>query len=141
MLASKNQMKPSQQMIMIGNHAVDLSREALIDPSGAIVPLRPRAWLVLRFLALHAGRLVGKNELMDEVWADCEVTDDSLVQAVGDIRRAFGEAGRTALRTMPRRGYMLVADSRAGPTAHQAHAVSLGDRLRADASKRFVGRA
>src|SRR5260221_1511772 len=138
-------MKPSQQMILIGNHAVDLSREALIDASGSIVPLRPRAWMVLRFLALHAGRLVGKNELMDEVWADCVVTEDSLVQAVGDVRRALGDAGRTALRTLPRRGYMLVTDeSRPGIVTEDSSMdlppASIGDRLRAKASKRFVGR-
>lgn len=133
-------MKPSQQTIVIGNHAVDLSREALIDPNGLIVPLRPRAWLVLRFLALHAGRLVGKNELMDEVWADCEVTEDSLVQAVGDIRRALGEAGRTALRTLPRRGYMLVTDESRRATVPQERLVSIGDRLGGRARKRFVGR-
>src|SRR5258708_20824929 len=89
-------MKTSQQTIVIGNHAVDLSREALIDPNGSIVPLRPRAWMVLRFLALHAGRLVGKAELMDEVWADCEVTEDSLVQAVWVVCPALGRAGGTA---------------------------------------------
>lgn len=131
-------MTPSQT-IAIGNHAVDFSREALIDPSGAIVPLRPRAWLVLRYLALHAGRLVGKGELMDEVWADCEVTEDSLVQAVGDIRRALGEAGRTSLRTLPRRGYMLVPESR--PSAiFQEKITRIGDRLGGRAWKRFVGR-
>src|SRR5438552_9037 len=138
-------LKPSQQTIVIGDHTVDLSREALIEASGALVPLRPRAWLVLRFLALHAGRLVGKDELMDEVWADCVVTEDSLVQAVGDVRRALGNAGRKALRTLPRRGYMLVTgDGRTDKVAHSGsaatNATSLGDRLRADASKRFVGR-
>ena len=137
--------KPSQQTIVIGDRTVDLSREVLIDASGSIVPLRPRAWLVLRFLALHAGRLVGKDELMDEVWADCVVTEDSLVQAVGDVRRALGDAGRTALRTLPRRGYMLVTgDGRTDTVDHggsaATNATSLGDRLRADASKRFVGR-
>ena len=133
-------MKPAQQTIVIGNHAVDFSREALIDPSGSIVPLRPRAWMVLRFLALHAGRLVSKSELLDEVWADCEVTEDSLVQAVGDVRRALGEAGRMALRTLPRRGYMLVIDeSRPGTVVHDK-LTSIGDRLNANASRRFVGR-
>src|SRR5439155_26013936 len=137
--------KPSQQTIVIGDRTVDLSREVLIDASGSIVPLRPRAWLVLRFLALHAGRLVGQDELMDEVWADCVVTEDALVQAVGDVRRALGNAGRTALRTLPRRGYMLVTgDGRTDTVAHSGsaatNATSLGDRLRADASKRFVGR-
>jgi len=133
-------MKPSQQMIVIGNHAVDLSREALIDAGGSIVPLRPRAWLVLRFLALHAGRLVGKSELMDEVWADCEVTEDSLVQTIGDIRRALGDAGRTALRTLPRRGYMLVIDESRPGTIVQDRLATIGDRLSAKASRRFVGR-
>jgi DNA-binding winged helix-turn-helix (wHTH) protein len=133
-------MKASQQTIVIGNHAVDLSREALIDPSGSVVPLRPRAWMVLRFLALHAGRLVSKSELMDEVWADCVVTEDSLVQAVGDVRRALGNAGRTALRTLPRRGYMLVTDESRPGTVPKDRLPSIGDRLSAKASKRFVGR-
>ena len=133
-------MKPAQQTIAIGSHAVDLCREALIDAGGSIVPLRPRAWMVLRFLALHAGQLVSKAELMDEVWADCEVTEDSLVQAVGDVRRALGEAGRTALRTLPRRGYMLIAnDSRPGHAPPEVLS-RIGDRLEARASKRFVGR-
>jgi DNA-binding winged helix-turn-helix (wHTH) protein len=131
-------------MIVIGDRAVDLSREVLIDASGAIVPLRPRAWLVLRFLALRAGHLVSKDELMDEVWADCVVTEDTLVQAIGDIRRALGDMGRTALRTLPRRGYVLAAvETRAGPIADgrpEAANASLGDRLRFEASKRFVGR-
>jgi DNA-binding winged helix-turn-helix (wHTH) protein len=133
-------MNPSRQTIVIGSHAVDFSREALIDPSGSIVPLRPRAWLVLRFLALHAGRLVGKSELMDEVWADCAVTEDSLVQAIGDVRRALGDAGRTALRTLPRRGYMLVTDGSGSGTVPQDALASIGDRLSARASRRFVGR-
>jgi DNA-binding winged helix-turn-helix (wHTH) protein len=138
--AATKQMNPSRQTIVIESHTVDFSREALIDPSGSIVPLRPRAWLVLRFLALHAGRLVSKNELMDEVWADCEVTEDSLVQAIGDIRRALGEAGRTALRTLPRRGYMLITDGSETGTAPQNGLTSIGDRLSARASRRFVGR-
>ena len=138
--AAKNQMDPSRQTVVIGSHAVDFSREALIDASGSIVPLRPRAWLVLRFLALHAGRLVGKSELMDEVWADCEVTEDSLVQAIGDLRRALGEDGRTALRTLPRRGYMLVTDESRPATVRQERLVSIGDRLGGRAWKRFVGR-
>src|SRR3954470_13126088 len=71
--------------------------------------LRPQAWAVLRLLAQRVGHLVHKDEILDEVWSHCEVTEDSLVQAIGDIRQALGEAGRSALRTLPRRGYMLVA--------------------------------
>lgn len=105
-------MKSSQHSIVIGDRVVDLVRDTLRDRAGDIVPLRPRAWAVLRLLAIRAGHLVGKDEIMDEVWSDCEVTEDSLVQAIGDIRRALGDAGRPALKTLPRRGYMLVVDDK-----------------------------
>ncbi|NOJ43602.1 winged helix-turn-helix domain-containing protein [Bradyrhizobium australiense] len=136
---------PPPQNIAIGDHTLDLFRELLIDPRGAIVPLRPRAWLVLKFLAHRAGSVVSKNELLAEVWGDSVVTEDSLVQAIGDIRRALGTSGRMALRTLPRRGYMLVAaDDRTDTVVPQRTAAtsstSLGDRLRTEASQRFVGR-
>jgi len=99
-----------QHSIFVGTRTVDLTRELLLDEGGNVVPLRPRAWLVLQLLATRAGRLVGKDEILDHVWSDCEVTEDSLVQAIGDIRRALGMAGRTALRTLPRRGYMLAVN-------------------------------
>jgi TolB-like protein len=104
-------LKSSQHSIVVGDRTVDLARETLCDERGGIVPLRPRAWAVLRLLATRAGRLVRKDEIMDEVWSDCEVTEDSLVQAIGDIRRALGDAGRPALKTLPRRGYMLVTNA------------------------------
>ena len=110
-------IKSSQHSIVVGDRTVDLARELVIDGRGDIVPLRPRAWLVLRLLATRAGHLVGKDEIMDEVWPDCEVTEDSLVQAIGDIRRALGKGNRLALRTLPRRGYMLAINGEpiAGP--------------------------
>lgn len=104
-------LKSSQHSIVVGDRTVDLARETLRDERGDIVPLRPRAWAVLRLLATRAGQLVGKDEIMDEVWSDCEVTEDSLVQAIGDIRRALGDASRPALKTLPRRGYMLVTNA------------------------------
>ncbi|WOH60136.1 winged helix-turn-helix domain-containing protein [Bradyrhizobium sp. BWC-3-1] len=103
-------LKSSQPSIVVGDRIVDLRRELLLDGRGEIVPLRPQAWAVLRLLAQRVGHLVRKDEILDEVWSDCEVTEDSLVQAIGDIREALGDAGRSALRTLPRRGYMLVAD-------------------------------
>jgi DNA-binding winged helix-turn-helix (wHTH) protein len=126
----------SVQALLMGDRIVDLNRDALLDRQGTVIPLRPRAWLVLKFLARRAGRLVEKNELFEEVWADCVVTEDSLVQAIGDIRRALGDAGRAALRTLPRRGYILVPDQARIATT----GVNIGYDLRAKAERRFVGR-
>ena len=105
-------LKSSQHSVVGGDRIVDLAHETLRDGRGDVVPLRPRAWAVLRLLATRPGQLVGKDEIMDEVWSDCEVTEDSLVQAIGDIRRALGDAGRSALKTLPRRGYMLLIDEK-----------------------------
>ena len=74
MLHEAPQSKSTQHPIIVGDRTVDLTHEVLRDERGAIVPLRPRAWLVLRLLATRVGKLVGKNEIMDEVWPDCEVT-------------------------------------------------------------------
>ena len=82
--------------------------------SGAAIPLRPQAFAVLRCLAERPGRLVSKDELMAAVWPGIAVTDDSLVQAVGDIRRAIGDEAHAVVRTVPRRGYRLVPAARRG---------------------------
>ena len=100
----------------------DLVSETLRDRSGAAIPLRPQAFAVLKYLAERPGRLVSKGELMAAVWPGIAVTDDSLVQAVGDIRRAIGDEAHTVVRTVPRRGYKLVlperpAESRGPPPA------------------------
>jgi DNA-binding winged helix-turn-helix (wHTH) protein/TolB-like protein len=87
---------------------LDLRGQTLRDEQGRAVELRPQAYAVLRLLALHAGSLVTKDQLVDEVWPNVVVTDDSLVQAIGDLRHALGKSGRQLIKTVPRRGYMLV---------------------------------
>jgi TolB-like protein/DNA-binding winged helix-turn-helix (wHTH) protein len=95
--------------LRVAERVLDLDREVLLDAAGHIVDLRPQAYAVLRHLALHAGRVVEKAELLDAVWPNVVVTDDSIVQAVGDARRALGPAGHEVLKTVPKRGYLLVA--------------------------------
>lgn len=138
----------SADRLRAGDAVIDLRRQVLLDARGLPVPLRPRAWLVLSHLAARAGHLVGKETLMSAVWSDCIVTDDALVQAVADIRRALGPTGRPFLRTVPRRGYLLLADAEpavapvAGPPAVPDAGVRHGiDReLALQAERLFVGR-
>jgi DNA-binding winged helix-turn-helix (wHTH) protein len=146
---------PVRVRLPLGRCVLDLERQVLLDPRGEPVRLRPRAWNVLRCLAEREGRLVGKGALMTAVWRDAAVTDDSLVQAVADIRRALGAEARQVLRTVPGRGYLLLAGSagrldpetdaasgaaQSGAARSRAVAASLGDRLRERAARRFVGR-
>jgi TolB-like protein/DNA-binding winged helix-turn-helix (wHTH) protein len=66
--------------------------------------LRPRSAAVLALLLDERGRVVGRDELMRQVWPDAVVTDDSLAQCIKEIRRALGPAA-DCIRTMPRIGY------------------------------------
>ncbi len=68
--------------------------------------LRPRTYDVLLHLARNAGRLISKQELMDVVWKDVAVTDDSLVQCLMEIRRALGD-DEDVIETVRGRGYLF----------------------------------
>jgi len=93
------------------NFVLDLGGDCLLDAQGKAVALRPRAWAILRVLALNAGRLMGKDELLQAVWPGLVVTDGSLAQAVSEVRAALGETGQRILKTVPRRGYLIVANA------------------------------
>jgi TolB-like protein/DNA-binding winged helix-turn-helix (wHTH) protein/Tfp pilus assembly protein PilF len=83
---------------------LDTARGVLLGPWGEI-PLRPKSYEVLLYLARHPGRLIARNELIDAVWGKAVITDDSLTQCLVEIRRALGDETRTLVRTVPRRGY------------------------------------
>lgn len=89
-----------------GDFALDVDRGAL-SRAGVEVKLRPKSFEVLRYLVEHAGRLVGKDELINAVWGRVVVTDGSLTQCIIDIRRAVGDDGQRLIRTVPRRGFIL----------------------------------
>lgn len=71
------------------------------------VKLRPKSFEVLRYLVANSGRLVSKAELMQTVWPESFVTDDSLVQCLIDVRRALGDDAQHYVKTVPRRGYIF----------------------------------
>ena len=95
--------------MLLAGHWLDLEAGVLRGADGAPIAMRAQAWAVLRLLARHAGGVVTKQQLLDAVWPDLAVTDGSLAQAVSDIRSAFGAAGHQVVKTVARRGYMLVA--------------------------------
>jgi class 3 adenylate cyclase/tetratricopeptide (TPR) repeat protein len=73
------------------------------------VELRPKSFEVLRYLVENAGRLVSKDELIQAVWPNVIVTDESLTRCVSDVRRALQDDAQRIIKTVPRRGYLLAA--------------------------------
>ena len=86
----------------------------LLYRGAEVVPLEPRAVRVLRYLALHAERVVPKNEILEQVWSDVFTTDGVLKKAISQIRRALrDDAGEAKfVETFHARGYRFVAPVR-----------------------------
>ena len=91
-----------------GEFTLDVGRGCVLK-AGAEIKLRPKVFETLKYLVENSGRLIGKQELMQAVWPDAFVTDDSLVQCTIELRRALGDAGPQLLKTVPRRGYLFTA--------------------------------
>lgn len=90
------------------NFTLDLARASLRLQDREL-NLRPKSFEVLRYLVENADRLVTKNEIIDAVWPNVFVTDDSLKKCVSEVRRVLGDGAQHLIRTVPRRGYMFAA--------------------------------
>jgi len=89
-----------------GEFILDLDR-GILTRRGEEVPLRPKSFEALTHLVEHHGQLVSKSSLIEAVWPDAVVGDNSLAQCVFDIRRALGDDSQQLLRTKARRGYIF----------------------------------
>ena len=92
-----------------GEFDLDVIRGCLYK-AGEEIKLRPKVYEALKYLVEHPGRLIGKKELIEAVWPDTFVTDDSLVQCTVELRRALDDHAQQLLKTVPRRGYLLAAE-------------------------------
>src|SRR5690349_16606186 len=90
-------------------------RELLKD--GVPVPLGSRAFDLLAALVQRQGNVVGKDELLAEVWPGTVVEENNLQVQISALRKALGEGpeGSRYLLTVPGRGYRFV-----GPVARAA---------------------
>lgn len=71
---------------------------------GHALELQPKVFDVLLLLVRNAGRMVGRDEILERVWQDVRVTEASLARCISLIRR---ELGSEVIRTVRGRGYQL----------------------------------
>ncbi len=91
-----------------GRFTLDIPRGLLLGPDGAVA-LRPKSFALLQLMARNPDRLLSHDEIASMVWPETTATDESIVQCVRDIRRVLGADANTLIRTLPRRGYVLVS--------------------------------
>jgi DNA-binding winged helix-turn-helix (wHTH) protein/tetratricopeptide (TPR) repeat protein len=99
-----------QQTFLLGDWAVDpASGELRRDDETR--RLEPRVVEVLLCLVDAGGRVVSKDEIFATVWGDVAVTDDVLRRCIYNLRSTLDDDPHAPrfIRTLPRRGYQLVA--------------------------------
>ena len=87
-------------------------REFSIVKAGELLPVEPKAFRVLLFLLRNPHRLITKDELLDAVWNDCAVSDNSLTRSIALLRRLLGDDTREPryIATVPTVGYRFLCD-------------------------------
>jgi len=109
-------MEQQPRRLRFDRYVLDLDRGCLLLDE-AEISLRPKTFATLHYLVANSRRLVSKDELFATVWPNVAVTDDALVQSIGELRRALGDDGVRLIKTIPRRGYRLDADVLAAEAA------------------------
>jgi DNA-binding winged helix-turn-helix (wHTH) protein/predicted ATPase len=97
------------QEILFGQFRLDLRNECLWQGTRAI-PLRPKAFAVLKLLVDRPGLLVTKQQVLDTVWPGTFVGDAVLKDNVRQLREALEDdaASPTYIETAHRRGYRFI---------------------------------
>src|SRR5262249_24886627 len=78
---------------------------------GKPLDLTPKLLDLLFHLLDHPATLVTKEELLDALWSDANVTENALAQAMSELRDALGDeaSSPTFIKTVARRGYRFIA--------------------------------
>lgn len=85
----------------------------LVESTGAVringrtIRLRPKTHAVLELFLQSPNTLLDKKHIIDKVWGNTVVTEDSLTQCIGELRRALADDSRSIIETVPRRGFIF----------------------------------
>jgi DNA-binding winged helix-turn-helix (wHTH) protein/TolB-like protein/Flp pilus assembly protein TadD len=105
--------KPGGVSYVFGPFCLSPSERTLLR-QGEPVALTPKAFEILTVLVRNSGHLVGKEELMREVWPDAFVEEANITQHVSMLRKALDDETEDHhyIETVPRSGYRFVASVR-----------------------------
>ncbi len=110
------------------------------------VSVQPKVFDLLVHLVKNAGRVVTRQELLDQVWGGVIVGDAALSRAVREVRRALADDGdsQRILKTLHARGFRFVAPiirEEGLPSVHPPTPSAPPPGLDDEEREAFVGRA
>ncbi len=101
------------QNVRIGEFELRVNERRLTF-RGETIRVGSRAFDLLTHLVQHRDRVVGKDELLDQVWPGIAVEEANLSVHVAALRKALGPE---CLSTVPGRGYRFVAPAEVAQTS------------------------
>lgn len=110
------------------------AKEKILVRGGEHLELTPKGFELLSFMVENHGRLLGKNELMDKIWADSFVEEGNLTFNIRQLRIILGDDAHDPkyIKTVRSHGYRFIADVRP---------ISEADKPKAEAVAPTVSRA
>jgi TolB-like protein len=89
---------------------------------GALVPIEPQVFALLRLLIENRERLVTRDEIVEQVWHGRIVSEAAISSRIKSARQAIGDDGaaQRLIRTIPKRGLRFVGEVTATPPASVA---------------------
>src|SRR4030095_16869009 len=96
----------ARHLFEFGPYVLDTTDRFLFR-DGQPISLPPKSLETLIVLVKHQGRLVEKDDLMQELWPNSFVEEANLNHHIWMLRKTLGEApdGEGYIETMPRRGF------------------------------------
>lgn len=96
--------------LTIGDWVIDPDRNLLIRGNKSVT-VEQKAMDVLLFLVRHEGRVATRDAILDEVWEETYVTEESLTRCISLLRKALDDhPSRPAyIKTIKGKGYELIA--------------------------------
>lgn len=94
---------------------LDPQRAELRGSDRRAIKLRPKTFEMLRLFAANPGRILSKQELMEAIWPNVHVGEDSLFQCIREIRTALGDDRREIIKLVSGHGYLFAAEVSHGP--------------------------
>jgi DNA-binding winged helix-turn-helix (wHTH) protein/TolB-like protein len=96
----------TEKIRLFEDFTLDLARGCLLR-GNLPIHLRPHSYEVLKYLVANKGRLISKDELIEDVWQGRAVTDGSLGKCIEELRAALGKEARQYVRNVRGRGYIF----------------------------------
>ncbi len=124
-MSEAGQIKP-ETLFHFEGFTLDVQRRGLYRGQER-VRLTAKPLETLIFLVENCGRVVQKQEILNAVWKDTFVTEDTLVHAIREVRRALSDDRDNPrfILTIPREGYRFVCEVLTEPAVETQQVASI----------------